>query len=189
MDIEKGEFVGSHVSLGALGDSFYKYLIKSYVQSGHKDDQAYRMYKEASKTIRKKMVFTSKGGLKYVLLDELILYPHVRYVAELRNGVPEHKFSHLACFCPGMFALEADNEKDPDEKRQIMQLAEDLAHTCHESYVRSASGIGPEMFYFNEVNEATSKRRENGYILRLEAIEGWFYLWRLTNREVSFLRV
>jgi mannosyl-oligosaccharide alpha-1,2-mannosidase len=88
-----------------------------------------------------------------------------------------------------MFALEADNEKDPDEKRQIMQLAEDLAHTCHESYVRSASGIGPEMFYFNEVNEATSKRRENGYILRLEAIEGWFYLWRLTNREVSFLRV
>lgn len=28
------------------------------------------------------------------------------------------------------------------------------------------------MFYFNEQDEATSKRRENGYIQRPEAIEG-----------------
>lgn len=65
---DTGEFVGSHVSLGALGDSFYEYLIKSYVQSGRKDDQSYRMYKNVSAAIREKMVFTSKGGLKFVLL-------------------------------------------------------------------------------------------------------------------------
>jgi copper homeostasis protein CutC len=44
-----------------------------------------------------------------------------------------------------MFALEADNEKDPEEKRKIMELAEDLGHTCHESYARSATGYA----YFN----------------------------------------
>lgn len=61
-----------------------------------------------------------------------------------------------------MFALEADVEKDVDEKRKIMELAENLGHTCHESYARSATGIGPEMFYFNDQEEATSKNRENG---------------------------
>lgn len=64
MGTDTGEFVGSHVSLGALGDSFYEYLIKSYVQTDHKDTQAYKMYKNASAAIRKNMVFTSKGGLK-----------------------------------------------------------------------------------------------------------------------------
>lgn len=64
MDVSTGEFVGGHVSLGALGDSFYEYLIKSYIQSGRKDDQAYRMYKNTSAAIRQKMVFTSSSGLR-----------------------------------------------------------------------------------------------------------------------------
>lgn len=66
MSTDTGEFIGNHVSLGALGDSFYEYLIKSYVQSGRKDDQAYRLYKNASEAIRNRMVFTSKSGLKSV---------------------------------------------------------------------------------------------------------------------------
>ncbi|KAI6213197.1 Alpha-1,2-Mannosidase [Aphelenchoides besseyi] len=168
LDPRTGEFVGSHVSLGALGDSFYEYLIKGYIQTNKTDKQAYNMYKNVSRAVRDKMVFTSKSGLKYV--------------AELRNSVPEHKMGHLACFCPGMFALEADLEQNPDEKREIMKLAEDLANTCHESYIRSATGIGPEMFYFKNDDDATSKSGENGYILRPEVIEGWFYLWRLTKK-------
>ncbi|KAI6217852.1 Alpha-1,2-Mannosidase [Aphelenchoides fujianensis] len=149
------KFIGSHISIGALGDSFYEYLIKGYVQSGKEDKQAYQMYKNVSRAIRQKMVFTSKSGLKYV--------------AELRNGVPEHKdgASRLAS-APGYL------EQDPQEKREIMELAEALGHTCHESYVRSATGIGPEMFYFKDEDDATSKSGENGYILRPEAIEGWF---------------
>ncbi|KAI6186259.1 Alpha-1,2-Mannosidase [Aphelenchoides besseyi] len=168
LDPQTGEFVGSHVSLGALGDSFYEYLIKGYIQTNKTDKQAYNMYKNVSRAIRDKMIFTSKSGLKYV--------------AELRNSIPEHKMGHLACFCPGMFALEADLEQNPDEKRVIMKLAEDLANTCHESYIRSATGIGPEMFYFRNDDDATSKNGENGYILRPEVIEGWFYLWRLTKK-------
>ncbi|CAD5232071.1 unnamed protein product [Bursaphelenchus xylophilus] len=169
VDPKTGEFVGSHVSLGALGDSFYEYLIKSYIHTEKQDKQAYYMYRNASDAIQKKMVFTSKSGLKYV--------------AELRRDNAEHKMSHLSCFCPGMFALEADVEQDLDRKRKVMQLAEDLGHTCHESYARAPTGIGPEMFYFNADEDATSKRGENGFILRPEAIEGWFYLWRLTKNE------
>ncbi|CAI5451553.1 unnamed protein product [Caenorhabditis angaria] len=40
------------------------------------------------------------------------------------------------------------------------------------------------MFYFNNYDEATSKHGENGYIQRPEVIEGWFYLWRLTGKEM-----
>lgn len=90
-----------------------------------------------------RMVFTSKGGLKYV--------------AELRNGSPEHKMGHLACFSPGMFALEAYYETNSERKAEIMQLAEDLANTCHESYIRSKTGIGPEMFYFTDTYEAITQ--------------------------------
>ena len=36
-----------HTAIGALGDSFYEYLIKSWLQSGKKDKIAKKMYDEA----------------------------------------------------------------------------------------------------------------------------------------------
>jgi len=40
-------FLSEHVSLGALGDSFYEYLIKSWVMSGKTDNNAKKMYDQA----------------------------------------------------------------------------------------------------------------------------------------------
>lgn len=40
-------FHTEHVSLGALGDSFYEYLIKSWVMSGETDNMARRMYDQS----------------------------------------------------------------------------------------------------------------------------------------------
>ncbi|CAJ0589853.1 unnamed protein product [Cylicocyclus nassatus] len=159
-----------HMSLGALGDSFYEYLIKSWLQSGKTNEQSRRMFWAASKAIREQMIYKSKSGLTYT--------------AELSNGLPQHKMGHLACFSVGMFALQAVNENSEAEKEATMKLAEELGQTCHESYIRSASHIGPEMFYFNDAEDATSKNGENGYILRPEVIEGFFYLWRLTGKKM-----
>lgn len=36
-----------HVSIGGLGDSFYEYLIKSFLMSDKTDDDAKRMYYDA----------------------------------------------------------------------------------------------------------------------------------------------
>lgn len=48
MDCNKAlAFLTEHVSLGALGDSFYEYLIKSWVMSGETDNVARRMYDKA----------------------------------------------------------------------------------------------------------------------------------------------
>ena len=44
-----------HVSLGALGDSFYEYLIKSWVMSGETDNVARRMYDKAVEVCMNKL--------------------------------------------------------------------------------------------------------------------------------------
>ncbi|KIH60100.1 glycosyl hydrolase family 47 [Ancylostoma duodenale] len=65
---DTGRFTRSyHMSLGALGDSFYEYLIKSWLQSGKMDDQARAMYWEVSKAMREQ---NSENG--YILRPEVI---------------------------------------------------------------------------------------------------------------------
>ena len=38
-----------HSSVGALGDSFYEYLLKAWIQSGKTDTEARKMYDESLK--------------------------------------------------------------------------------------------------------------------------------------------
>ena len=51
------------ISVGALGDSFYEYLIKSYLQSNGTDSQARRMYDSAVDAISKRLVQKSRSGM------------------------------------------------------------------------------------------------------------------------------
>ena len=46
-----------HVSLGALGDSFYEYLVKSWFQSGKTDKLARKLYDDAVQVLYKKLLF------------------------------------------------------------------------------------------------------------------------------------
>ena len=45
---ESGRSANSHTSLGAFGDSFFEYLIKEWIRSGHKDRRAKEMFNKAS---------------------------------------------------------------------------------------------------------------------------------------------
>lgn len=71
-------------------------------------------------------------------------------------------------FVGGMFALGAKTlENELSDK--YMNIAAGLTNTCHESYDRSATKLGPEAFHFIEGNEARSlKNGEKYYILRPE---------------------
>lgn len=73
-----------HTSMGALGDSFYEYLLKSYIQSGRQDQTAKQMYQDAMKTVVDKLIIKSHTGLTYF--------------AESKFDRLEHKMDHLACF-------------------------------------------------------------------------------------------
>ncbi|ODM93687.1 Mannosyl-oligosaccharide alpha-1,2-mannosidase isoform A [Orchesella cincta] len=168
------KFTQSHVSMGALGDSFYEYLLKSYIQTG--DNDARQMYDDAIDAFEKNgLIRYSKSGLLYF--------------AEMRYDRLESKMDHLACFAGGMLALGAHTDplvinhgSDATRANRHMKIAEGVTNTCHESYIRTATRLGPESFRFSDALEARALRQnEKYYILRPEVIESYFVMWRLTG--------
>ena len=79
-----GKWGQQHMSLGALGDSFYEYLLKAWIQSGQEDWEAREMYDDAMQAIIKHMVRNTPSGLTYV--------------SDMKFDRLEHKMDHLACF-------------------------------------------------------------------------------------------
>lgn len=158
-------------SIGAMADSFYEYLLKQWLITGKEDELTKREYDSAIEAMERKMLFKSEqSGMKYF--------------ANIKEGRVEHKMEHLGCFSAGMMALQSVNEVNSTRALHYMKLAEDIAATCHASYVKAATGIGPEAFRFTSDAEAVAiSSREKYYILRPEVVESWFYLWRLTKQQ------
>lgn len=141
------------MSLGALGDSYYEYLLKAWLQSGQTDEEARDMYDEAMLAIMDKMVRTSTNGLTYV--------------SDLKFDRLEHKMDHLACFSGeyksrlicrlyliyglflslsgGLFALGAATRQN-EHTDKYMEVGKGITNTCHESYIRTPTQLGPEAF-------------------------------------------
>lgn len=162
-----GKWGQQHTSVGALGDSFYEYLLKEWLRSGKRDKQAKAMFDEAALDIEEQLIQTSPGGLVYI--------------AESKYGRLEHKMDHLACFAAGMYGLAAHEEQDEKSSRW-MEVAKGITNTCHESYDRTDTKLGPEAFRFSDAVEARAlKQNERYYILRPETFESYFLLWRLTR--------
>lgn len=70
--------------MGALGDSFYEYLLKAWIQSGQTDSDARQMYDDAMEAIVNNIIQTSPSGLIYA--------------SDMKFERLEHKMDHLACF-------------------------------------------------------------------------------------------
>lgn len=165
-----GSWVQHHVSVGGLGDSFYEYLIKSWLMSAKTDIEAKNMYYEALEAIETYLLNVSPGGLTYI--------------AEWRGGILDHKMGHLACFSGGMISLGAEDAKE-EKRAHYQELAAQITRTCHESYVRSDTKLGPEAFWFNSGREAVATQlSESYYILRPEVVESYMYLWRQTHNPI-----
>ncbi|KAM3960978.1 mannosyl-oligosaccharide alpha-1,2-mannosidase IA isoform 1-T1 [Aphomia sociella] len=165
-----GQWGQRHVSLGALGDSFYEYLLKTWLVSNREDEQARLMFDTAMQAALDKMLRVSPSGLSYL--------------ADLKYGrIFEEKMDHLSCFSGGMFAL-ASTTLDNSLSDRYMDVARKLTHTCHESYVRSDTRLGPDAFRFSGAVEARGqKSNEKVYLLRPETFESYFIMWRLTKEQ------
>ena len=80
-----------------------------------------------------------------------------------------------------MYGLAAHEEKDENSARW-MEIAKGITNTCHESYDRTDTKLGPEAFRFTDAVEARAlKANERYYILRPETFESYFIMWRLTH--------
>ena len=72
------------MTMGGLGDSFYEYLLKVWLQSGKTDTESRVMFDEAMAAVLHHMLQTSPGGLMYI--------------SDLRYDKLEYKMDELACF-------------------------------------------------------------------------------------------
>merc|ERR1719383_533102 len=152
------------------GDSFYEYLLKVWILGGKKDDNLWRMYDSAAQGLEKHMIRNGPSGHKFVGNVFLVKSKVNRY---------EEEMEHLTCFVPGWLALGASHRKDGEVKKRHMQLAVDLAETCWEMYNQQPTGIAPERVKNMLFDLSTTTTRE--YILRPEAVEGWWYMYELTK--------
>ncbi|KAL1528883.1 hypothetical protein AB1Y20_010206 [Prymnesium parvum] len=158
---ETGKTTGNTVSWGAMGDSFYEYLLKMWLITGKTHEQYKRMYLESVKGMQNKLVRVEDG---------------LTYIAELKAGLEDRKMDHLVCFVPGMLALGAQHI--PEVHDEHMELAARLAETCYNMYSRQRTGLAPEFVNFRNGKMVVGARHN---LLRPETVESLFYMWRFTK--------
>ncbi|KAF9210603.1 alpha mannosidase-like protein [Podila verticillata] len=94
INMTSGEWMSAMTGIGAGTDSFYEYLLKSYVLFG--DDQYLEMYETAAEAIKRNLLHDSKYFYKHVhLLDGSLLASWV---------------DSLSAFMPGVQVLAGDLE-------------------------------------------------------------------------------
>ncbi|KAL6331920.1 hypothetical protein AAG906_020269 [Vitis piasezkii] len=163
-----GATSSSIYTFGAMGDSFYEYLLKAWIQ-GNKTE-AVKHYRE--------MWETSMEGLKSLI--RRTTPSSFAYICEKNGRFLSDKMDELACFAPGMLAL-ASYDYGPGEAEKYLSLAEELAWTCYNFYQSTPMKLAGENYFFSAGQDMSVDTSWN--ILRPETIESLFYLWRITGNK------
>jgi len=209
IDVRNGfQVTDNAFSIGAMADSAYEYLPKMYSLLGGLDQTYKKMYLKAMATVKKHLLFHPMLPDTYPETSPDILFPGT----VLSNGriidlVPE--VQHLGCFAGGMFALGAKLFHQDED----LKTAEQLSRGCAWAYETFPTGIMPETAeivpcpvggaataacVWNEtiwkakgpdpaINKVLPKPyaavRDPQYLLRPEAVESLFVLYRVTGKE------
>jgi mannosyl-oligosaccharide alpha-1,2-mannosidase len=211
LDAGGAAFVGSTITLGARGDSYYEYLLKGWLIGGKTEDWMREGYVRAMHGVRARLLRRTPPTRRHPA--------GLLYVGELVNGDFSPKMDHLVCFLPGLLALGAAHGVDTrrpgvGSDEADVAVAAALALTCAEMYRCVPAGLAPEIAHFHvEARPAVVPGAEGGggaaggggddfpkkhtpdvgcaafdvapadahNLLRPEAVEAWFILWRVTR--------
>nr|POF08089.1 mannosyl-oligosaccharide 1,2-alpha-mannosidase mns1 [Quercus suber] len=110
---QRGTSQYSTITFGAMGDSFYEYLLKVWIQ-GNKTP-AVKLYRE--------MWEKSMKGL--LSLIRRTTPSSFTYICEKNGDSLSDKMDELACFAPGMLALGSSGY-GPDGSQKFLSLAEEV---------------------------------------------------------------
>lgn len=197
LNFQKEEADGYVFSLGALADSLYEYLPKMAVLLGGLDARFEGMYRTAAETVTKNLLFRP-------MIDDPAAAADILFVGDVRV-TPGLELStesqHLTCFAGGMYALAGRLFNSPED----VKIGAKLARGCAWAYASFPTGIMPEIFSlipcpyvatpcaFDEerwkregdlrLTKGFRHARDPRYLLRPEAIESVFVLWRVTGDE------
>jgi len=185
-------------TLDALADSLYEYLPKMAALLGGQSPKYEKMHRAAMQVVAEHMLF--RPMLPVEEKDNDVLFAgdvYVRGSSIDRN--PEGQ--HLSCFTGGMFGLGGKLFNIPAH----VSLGERLARGCGWAYDAFSAGVMPEIFGIvacpsideacpwdeekwqkegdKRLKKGFSHARDARYILRPEAIESIFLLYRMTGKE------
>ena len=186
-------------SLGALSDSIYEYFPKMYALLGGLESVYETLYRESMETVTKYLLFRPMTPD-----DEDILFAGTVHVDP---GIRlDTAGQHLTCFAGGMSALGGRLF----DIQEHVEIGARLARGCAWAYKAFPSGIMPEIFGMvtcdtlagcewdeakwksevakdeqghDRVPKGFRHARDPSYILRPEAIESVFLLYRMTGDE------
>ncbi|KAK4907897.1 hypothetical protein LTR66_017604, partial [Elasticomyces elasticus] len=202
MNVKGGDWTrDSYFTLGALSESMHEYIVKMQLTLGGLEPKYHQMTKTMLDTIQENLLFRPMTPNNTDIL----------FLGDLRvQGDGSHELQpesqHLACFAGGMYALGSKMHNVPE----YLDTAARLTKGCIWAYDVMPNGLAPEIFTLTACNttarcdwneqrwiEAASQDLEGGlylpkgfqnarepkYILRPEALESVFYMYRITGDE------
>lgn len=92
-----------------MGDSFYEYLLKVWIQGGKKETFLREMYDKAIDGMTNELLVKSSPS-KYL------------YIANLNGNRIEKKMDHLVAFVPGLLALGAYTKPDSKNAKRDLKM-------------------------------------------------------------------
>ncbi|XP_014554825.1 glycoside hydrolase family 47 protein [Bipolaris victoriae FI3] len=174
ISVQTGEFTDGKGGWVSGSDSFYEYLIKMYI------------YDPKFSQLKDRWVTAVDSSIKY-LVSHPLPRPDITFLAAY-NG-PQLKFDnqHLGCFDGGNFILGGQVLGRQD----YIDFGLELVNGCHETYINTATRIGPEIFSWNITNIPANQTelfesagfwiKDANYVLRPEVIESYYYAFRATS--------
>lgn len=187
------------ISVGAMADSYYEYLLKQWLQTGKTRDWLKEHFIEAHRGVLKHLIKKSvQSNLTYI--------GFIPMMGDSSQQMFEHKMEHLSCFYPGLLALAhihgIINVRDADQKTNVdlIKTAAELTETCYEMYHQMPTGLSPESVLFDSHEDFpteafmrnTSKNDKPKFsvdpsqkynIHRPETVESLFYMYKATKDE------
>lgn len=162
------------LSFGALGDSFYEYLLKVWIQGGYEDERFRKWYEESIEGLSKHLLHTTRpNGLT------MIVQAKFNKLSKILD------MEHLSCFTPGLLALGVlHSPEDYEFKERDLILAKKIAFTCVEAYFKTPTGLGPEVSRANPQTDFESKSGAKHYLLRPETVESLYVLYQVTKHPI-----
>ncbi|KAF9877570.1 glycosyl hydrolase family 47 [Colletotrichum karsti] len=184
-------------TLGALADSLYEYLPKMYALLGGLDKSYEKMYVGAMAIVEQHILFRpmlpENDNANILFAGDV--YVHQDKIDHVAEG------QHLSCFAGGMLGL-GGKLFSIDEH---VDLGDRVARGCAWAYDAMPAGVMPEIFDLigcfsvkdkcpweerkweqegdKKLKKGFKNARDPKYILRPEAIESVFLLYRMTGKQ------
>ncbi|KAI5861396.1 glycoside hydrolase family 47 protein [Durotheca rogersii] len=186
VNVTTGNFTDSSGGWNGGTDSFYEYLIKMYLY----DTERFAEYRD-------RWIAAIDSTIEH-LASHPTTRPELTFLAAY-NGRDRLNFvsTHLACFDGGNFILGGLTL----DKEEYTRFGLDLVEACHETYLATVTGIGPEVFRWQDSGlPANASNNQpppanavefygragfwitaSSYVLRPEVVESFYYAYRATG--------